>query len=222
MRCFCRPSVPIWDNRSRLTKSTWTSGFHENKYLYNHVQLLGGFSSYNAYSALKPLTWRILICFTMVLFPDSPAPERQKSKRNIRYLLTCETRPHTHTHMDHTPLLEIAFYNMFTIEPLLMFGYKHCTSPKCFLFRLLQKTLNEQTVNFIHGCDFIWGNWEARTVLHGHGWNNKLDYSTRYCGPNHKITFLDLVNAFRFFFMKRTFNVFRVKIGRQLTLKLLL
>lgn len=122
-----------------------------------------------------------------------------KKQRNIRHLLTCETRPHTHTHTDHTPLLETPFYNMFTIEPLLMFGYKHCTSLKWFLFGVLQKTLNEQTVNFIHGCDFIWGHWEARTVLHGHGWNNKLDYSTRYCGPNHKITFLDLVNAFRLF-----------------------
>lgn len=29
------------------------------------------------HSALKPLTCRILICFTMVLFPDSPAPSRE-------------------------------------------------------------------------------------------------------------------------------------------------
>lgn len=42
--------------------------------------------SYHTYSALKPLTCRILICFTMVLFPDSPAPERKK-ERNIKDLL---------------------------------------------------------------------------------------------------------------------------------------
>jgi len=28
-----------------------------------------------AYSSLNPSTWRILICLTMVLLPDSPAPE---------------------------------------------------------------------------------------------------------------------------------------------------
>lgn len=30
---------------------------------------------------------------------------------------------------------------------------------------------------------------ETRTVVHGHGWNNKLHYSTRYCDSRHKITF---------------------------------
>lgn len=34
----------------------------------------------NSYSELNPLTCRIRICFTIVLFPDSPAPERERSK----------------------------------------------------------------------------------------------------------------------------------------------
>lgn len=51
--------------------------------MYIYVQRLLGFApdSNNAYSALKPLTCRILICFTMVLFPDSPAPVRKKAKQ---------------------------------------------------------------------------------------------------------------------------------------------
>lgn len=36
------------------------------------------------HSALKPLTCRIFICFTMVLFPDSPAP----SKTHHKYMRT--------------------------------------------------------------------------------------------------------------------------------------
>lgn len=54
---------------------------------------------------------------------------------------------------------------------------------------------------------------EARTVLHGHGWNNKLDYSTRYCDCNHKITFLDFMKtAFRLL-NKKHFNHFPSKAG---------
>lgn len=34
----------------------------------------------NSYSELNPLTCRIRICFTIVLFPDSPAPRRERSK----------------------------------------------------------------------------------------------------------------------------------------------
>lgn len=34
----------------------------------------------NSYSELNPLTCRILICFTIVLFPDSPAPKRERRK----------------------------------------------------------------------------------------------------------------------------------------------
>lgn len=34
----------------------------------------------STHSALKPLTCRILICFTMVLFPDSPAPSKTDQK----------------------------------------------------------------------------------------------------------------------------------------------
>lgn len=34
----------------------------------------------STHSALKPLTCRILICFTMVLFPDSPAPSKTHQK----------------------------------------------------------------------------------------------------------------------------------------------
>lgn len=34
----------------------------------------------NSYSELNPLTCRIRICFTIVLFPDSPAPKRERRK----------------------------------------------------------------------------------------------------------------------------------------------
>ena len=36
----------------------------------------------DTYSALKPLTCRILICLTIVLFPDSPAPEERDGRRH--------------------------------------------------------------------------------------------------------------------------------------------
>lgn len=47
-----------------------------------HVQAerCQSFYSYHTYSALKPLTCRIRICFTMVLFPDSPAPESERER----------------------------------------------------------------------------------------------------------------------------------------------
>ncbi len=45
---------------------------------------------YSTHSALNPLTWRILICFTIVLFPDSPAPRKAKTAawihaKSVRY-----------------------------------------------------------------------------------------------------------------------------------------
>lgn len=46
--------------------------------IHPHCQQSQCLYSYHAYSALKPLTCRILICFTMVLFPDSPAPEKER------------------------------------------------------------------------------------------------------------------------------------------------
>lgn len=64
--------------------------------IYTYVQLLQGFSSYHAYSALKPLTCRILICFTMVLFPDSPAPVRHRDK-GILGICWHVKQFHTHT-----------------------------------------------------------------------------------------------------------------------------
>lgn len=38
----------------------------------------------DTYSALKPLTCNIRICLTIVLFPDSPAPESQKKRHGGR------------------------------------------------------------------------------------------------------------------------------------------
>lgn len=35
----------------------------------------------DTYSALKPLTCKIRICLTMVLFPDSPAPVEEKREK---------------------------------------------------------------------------------------------------------------------------------------------
>lgn len=32
----------------------------------------------NSYSELNPFTCKILICLTIVLFPDSPAPEKEE------------------------------------------------------------------------------------------------------------------------------------------------
>ena len=46
--------------------------------VYFPVQCSRQVHVWHTYSALKPLTWRIRICFTMVLFPDSPAPARQR------------------------------------------------------------------------------------------------------------------------------------------------
>lgn len=34
----------------------------------------------DTYSGEKPSTWRILICLTIVLLPDSPAPEKRKKR----------------------------------------------------------------------------------------------------------------------------------------------
>lgn len=45
-----------------------------NAIFFSCWRLTGVLSS--THSALKPLTCRILICFTMVLFPDSPAPSK--------------------------------------------------------------------------------------------------------------------------------------------------
>lgn len=42
--------------------------------------------NYATYSSLNPLTCNILICFTMVLFPDSPAPEtRTRLSIHVRH-----------------------------------------------------------------------------------------------------------------------------------------
>lgn len=49
------------------------------------------------------------------------------------------------------------------------------------------RALNEQGVNFIQECDFILEKWEARTVVRAHGWNIRLDYSTRYWDSRLKI-----------------------------------
>lgn len=52
----------------------------------------------STHSALKPLTCRILICFTMVLFPDSPAPSNVHPKKNT----------YTHTHTTYVNVTERA------------------------------------------------------------------------------------------------------------------
>lgn len=175
----------------------------------------------------------------MVLFPDSPAPEREREREkgsarqrqgNIKDLLTCETKPQTHTHKHKVGIqtIHICLTYHLTVqcvyscyishiwiqtlsltERFSIWKFIHCFGCALLPYCVLQKTVNEQTENFIHDWLYLGKlRVEARTVLHGHGWNNKLDYSTRYCDPNHKITFLDwMMTAVRLFPYKASSNI---------------
>lgn len=55
---------------------------------FQHLRKNKSQSVNNSYSELNPLTCRIRICFTIVLFPDSPAPKRERRKKGEH----CDTR----------------------------------------------------------------------------------------------------------------------------------
>lgn len=55
---------------------------------FQHLRKNKSQSVNNSYSELNPLTCRIRICFTIVLFPDSPAPKRERRKgKTLSYML---------------------------------------------------------------------------------------------------------------------------------------
>lgn len=65
----CSPEVGL---RHHLVRS---KNYLDLLWSHAHVGPLPHLPPHHTHSALKPLTCRIRICFTMVLFPDSPAPD---------------------------------------------------------------------------------------------------------------------------------------------------
>lgn len=96
--CLCTvksQDEPIWPKINEIDRPSrcirfW---FFEDKDKYWDVATWGEGFRFVTYSALKPLTWRILICFTIVLFPDSPAPETHIG-RSVNWLLSQKNTNH--------------------------------------------------------------------------------------------------------------------------------
>lgn len=79
---FSLPSLP--QNTVSSHQNTGDEGRNFLAYCvltcFQHLRKNKPQSVNNSYSELNPLTCRIRICFTIVLFPDSPAPKRERRK----------------------------------------------------------------------------------------------------------------------------------------------